>query len=330
MKVIIRADGGNNIGMGHIMRTLSIAKGLKKYFDIEYVCKMEYLDGINKVQASGFTVNLVKEGNVVKALSQIKGDILITDSYDVTDSYFEETRKMFCKTIYIDDLCIYDFKNVDMVINQNINAEDLNYNLNGGTKFLLGPSYAMLRKEFKNAYPKCIRKSISDIMITLGGGDAFRVTYKLLCYLKEKPYNFHVVIGPAFHKDYIEQLKVYEAYSNIKLYYNADMRALMEKCDICISAAGGTLYELCNLGVPSFSIITAENQHKVAEKFHSLGIIENLGWYSEISAEMVINKLYNIDKDYSKRKNISRKLQSIVDGNGSDRIVGKILAMLSL
>ncbi|MCR5796546.1 MAG: hypothetical protein K6G63_01315 [Eubacterium sp.] len=40
----------------------------------------------------------------------------------------------------------------------------------------------------------------------------------------------------------------------------------MQKCDIAISAAGSTLYELCACGVPTITYTTADNQIK-AEKF---------------------------------------------------------------
>ena len=33
-KILIRADGGKEIGLGHVMRTLVLAKELSKYFDI--------------------------------------------------------------------------------------------------------------------------------------------------------------------------------------------------------------------------------------------------------------------------------------------------------
>ena len=44
-KILIRADGGKNIGLGHIMRTLVLAKELERECEVFYICKNsnEYL-----------------------------------------------------------------------------------------------------------------------------------------------------------------------------------------------------------------------------------------------------------------------------------------------
>lgn len=339
MRILIRTDGGPNIGMGHVMRTLTLAKELKKYFDVAFVCRTElqdktfnqngeFADGVHKIQVLGFKILFIRDDKVLEDLAELKADILITDSYDVTEDYFTETKKMFSKTIYIDDMCLYNFKNTDMIINQNINAEDLDYKLNAGTSYLLGCNYTILREEFRNSNVNYIKRKAREIMITFGGSDPFLLTLKTLYYLKDEPYNFHVVVGPAFNTEYINKLKSYEAYSNINFYYNANMRALMQKSDICISAAGSTLYELCSMGVPSISVIIAENQIKVAEKFDSMQIIKNLGWHNEINKEKIIGELGELSKSYGKRKEISLKARNLVDGEGTLRIVEKILDMV--
>ncbi|URZ00959.1 UDP-2,4-diacetamido-2,4,6-trideoxy-beta-L-altropyranose hydrolase [Clostridium felsineum] len=339
MRILIRADGGRDIGMGHIMRTLTLARELNKYFEVIYVCKTEegnkrnltngkYSKGIHKVLSSGFKVEMVHENDVLEDLKRIKGDMLITDSYDVDDMYFKVTSEVFHRTIYIDDMCSYDFKGLDMIINQNINASDLKYNETFDKTLLLGCNYVMLRDEFKNLEDKIIRRKARDVMITAGGADPFLLTLKLLYYLRDENYNFHVVVGASFDEAYIDKLKIYEKSKNLSFYYNADMCELMKKCDICISAAGSTLYELCSVGVPSLSITVAENQKKSAEKFDSLKIIKNLGWHNELNREKVLEEIHALSSDYNKRKNISLTAQAIIDGMGTQRIVEKILDMV--
>ncbi|PJI09861.1 UDP-2,4-diacetamido-2,4,6-trideoxy-beta-L-altropyranose hydrolase [Clostridium sp. CT7] len=337
MKILIRADGGGNIGMGHIMRTLALAKELKKHFDISYVCKTsgknvedktygKYFKGINKVLSSGFNIELVRENRLFHDLGDLTGDVLITDSYDVNDKYFSLVGDMFNKSIYIDDMCLHNFNDVDMIINQNINAEDLNYGTNA--KLLLGCKYAMVRNEFKNVTAKNIKGNVYDIMITMGGTDPFFITLKLLDYLKNEHYKFHVVIGKYFDDSYIEKLKSYKNLGNIKFYYNADMCSLMKNADICISAAGSTLYELCAVGVPSLSIIMAKNQIEVAKRFDSLKIIRNVGWYNKLSKQKILAEINNLSFDYDMRRQVSIKSQKLVDGKGTFRITKEIMSIV--
>lgn len=51
----------------------------------------------------------------------------------------------------------------------------------------------------------------------------------------------------------------------------------MQKCDIAISAAGSTLYELCATGIPAITYTLADNQLIAAEQFDKQGIMLSAG-----------------------------------------------------
>ncbi|EHJ01493.1 pseudaminic acid biosynthesis-associated protein PseG [Clostridium sp. DL-VIII] len=352
MKIAIRADGGNEIGMGHIMRTLVLAKELSKKNEVFYICRIEnkgechlnnsntdtykitsldemitfklddskYIQGIKKILSEGFEVILINEDNIIDELKLIETDLLITDSYFVNETYFEETKKIFKKTAYIDDINKYYF-NVDFLINQNSDAEDFDYKTKDYTKLILGTDYILLRDEFKNLPKKHIKEKACDIMITVGGADPDNITENILSYIGQLDYDFHVVIGPSFGDiPFAEKYKN----DNIKFYYNANMREIMQKCDIAISACGSTLYELSASGVPTLGLIIADNQNGIASKLNDLEIIKSLGWYDKIKKNDLINNLNNFSNNYKLRSALSEKASKLVDGKGAERIA-KIL-----
>lgn len=344
MKIAIHANGGRNIGFGHIMRTLVLAKELDKYKYIEvfYVCSMEeeyfkyisenfslditskYIKGIEKITNEGFKIKFIRENKVLQDLKNIKADIIITDTYNVDEGYFNTIKKFFIKTIYIDDVNLHYF-NVDMLINQNIGAEKLLYRVNENTKLLLGAKYAMIREEFRNTDKDIIRENPINIMITIGAADPQHITGEILSYIKELNYNFHVVVGPAF--DYIDELKNFEN-KNIKLYFDANMSELMKKCDIAISACGSTLYELFSCKVSTIGIVIADNQERIANKLNDMSIIKNIGWYDKISKEDLINTIESLVYNKRLRETMIKKAHNIIDGNGVKRVVDEILKMM--
>ena len=324
MKIAIRADGGSKIGMGHIMRTLVLAKELAKTNDVFYICRVDvpisdiYKPGIDKIKKEGFSVITINKNNVLEEVNKIEADMLITDSYDVDENYFNETKKMFEYTAYIDDMNLHYF-NVDFLINQNINAEDLNYRANDNTKLLLGSKYTMLREEFRNAPKKVIKENVENILITVGGADPNNVTEKILSYIKDLNYKLYVVVGPSFNT--INELRKYEEENkNIKLHINANMYQLMQNCDLAISACGSTLYELCSLGVPTIGVIIADNQIEIGNKLHSLGIINNLGWYEHINKGKFLYELDKLIYHMNVRKKMSDLGRNLIDGKGVARV----------
>ncbi len=211
MKIAIRADGGSEIGMGHIMRTLVLAKELAKTNDVFYICKVDvplsskYKQGIDKVKAEGFDIVTINENNILSELKNISSDCLITDSYDVNEQYFNLTKDMFKITGYIDDMNLYYF-NVDFIINQNIGAEEYSYEVNKDTKLFLGTNYTMLRKEFRKNFNKNLKKEVQNVMITVGGGDPDGITNTICDYVKDLELKFHIVIGSSFKEENIEKL----------------------------------------------------------------------------------------------------------------------------
>lgn len=324
MKIAIRADGGSKIGMGHIMRTLVLAKELAKTNDVFYICRYEeeFLSGVNKIREEGFHSITIKSEGLIDNLIKINADMLITDSYDVNENYFNETKKIFKYTGYIDDMNLYYF-NVDFLINQNINAKDLKYKINDNTKLFLGAKYVMLREEFRNVYIKNIKKEVEDILITVGGSDPNNLTREILSCVKDLQYKFHVVIGPSFN--YIDEFEDYEdKLDNVKLYFHANMKNLMEECDIAISACGSTLYELSALGVPTIGVIVADNQINIAKSMEEKELILNLGNSQDLTKERLIYKLNELINNYELRKIMSKKQQKFIDKHGVLKLANEI------
>lgn len=331
-KIAIRADGGSKLGMGHIMRTLVLARELAKTNEVFYVCKWDeknhntYKPGIDKIIEEGYQVIVIDEEVFFEKLSGIEADCLITDSYNVDEEYFDITKSLFYKTGYIDDMNLYKF-NVDFIINQNINAEYLKYNVNQDAVLMLGPQYTMIREEFKNIKKRKISYKVENILITLGGSDINDITYKLLEYIVDLDYKFHVVIGNGFlNKDKIIEFS--RGIDNIKLYFNPRMSDLMEYCDIAISACGSTLYELCISNVPVIGIIVAENQKSIADYMGKKEMIINLGDYKTLSRNDLVSNVENLCNDSELRNRLKRN-GHIINKHGVVNIAERINKLLN-
>lgn len=329
-KILVRADGGKYIGLGHIMRTLVLAKELKKYYEIAYICKdeKEYLAGVEAVEKEGFFVYKVSEINLVADIKNIQinsnAHTIITDSYDINENYFDEMKRIFKVSGYISDgnTCRL---NVDFVINQNINANEISYEVNNTTRLFLGTEYCLLREEFRQNINRKIRDKVNNILVTVGGSDKDYNTLKLVKVLKSYDINVHIVIGSAFDENLIRKLE-YEAerIGKIQLYKNAKMAELMEACDIVISSCGSTLYEICAMQVPAIGIVVADNQKDICKSFDEKELIlgtDNLIYNNLDKLIKVIDKLIT-NKDL--RVNLSTKQKHLVNEYGAEVLANHI------
>lgn len=194
MKIGLLCDGGNKIGLGHIMRTMVIANKLLNYGEVFYITtnNKEY-DGGRKVIAENNFKYIYDNDNY-------NVDILIVDRYNITSSYLTSLRKYCKKLVYIDDMNELDFYDVDIIINRNIGAEKLYYNTANNCKLLLGTKYCILRENFINSDPIKINNEVKNILITFGGSDPTNTTPLILEYLKDVNCKLMTVIGSSFFK----------------------------------------------------------------------------------------------------------------------------------
>ncbi|NRT73681.1 UDP-2,4-diacetamido-2,4,6-trideoxy-beta-L-altropyranose hydrolase [Clostridium beijerinckii] len=356
MKIFIRADGGISIGLGHVMRMLVLAKELKKNNEVIFLCKSAKTDkenvnytinateqyknkfkaGIDKIKENGFEVYEIDENNVIQNIIDLqknsKADLLITDSYDVNEEYFNKLKLHFNLTGYIDDVN-KSAMNVDFIINQNINAEDLNYehNINKDTKLFLGTKYCMLREEFRKHYKrKQVKAKAVDTLLTLGGMDKDYNTIKILNYIATCNTNIHVVIGSAFDDKLTEQIyRTSKSFLNIKVYENANMSDLMKRCDLAISACGSTLYELCAMNVPIIGVILADNQEMVAKKMKEKSLLAEIYYINELEKINLKERLNEILDDEELRNDIINNQCESVNVNGVVSLASEINMMES-
>ena len=228
----------------------------------------------------------------------------------------------------IHDFVPYPFPS-DIVVNGNIYAPELNYqSTSEGTEFLLGSKYTLLRQEFQNISRSSISKNVNLMLITVGGSDKLNLTPKIIAIIDRLECDLHldVVVGPGFNN--IAQIIsiTKEIDIEVALHFNVSkMSELMMNSDLAISAGGSTLYELAATGTPAITLLQADNQIKVAEAMDREGVVINLGFGDLVSEEEVkktINKLIN---DFSLRKRMSDKGQSLVDGQGASRVAQFIL-----
>lgn len=296
--VALRVDGGKDIGMGHIMRSMALANDLKKDGEILrdfYITKNEP-SAVKKLRENDFEVitidkDLSYEEEIEKVKKIIKKEEvnkLITDSYEIDQNYLIEMRKVVDKLVTVHDYAPFAFPS-HVVINGNAYAENLDYeSLYGDTEFRLGTDYLLLREEFRNLPEIEVRDRVQNILITVGGYDLRNLTPNIIealnsinfdemddQYIDKENLHIYVVIGPSF--DNLDQIVAEVKKSNLDISLNFNvkkMSKLMIKSDIAISSGGSTLYELAVTKTPALVLLQAENQVRVAEKLDGKNIVD--------------------------------------------------------
>jgi UDP-2,4-diacetamido-2,4,6-trideoxy-beta-L-altropyranose hydrolase len=288
-----------------------------------------------RLRSEGFSIRFIgappgSEGDATETAgtaASIQAGWVVVDGYVFGGEYQKILKEQGCRVLFIDDYGHAEHYSADIVLNQNLSArEEMYIHRDPGTRLLLGPRYALIRREFgeKRRPVREIGEKVGRLLVSLGGSDPENVTLtviRALEHLGQSAPHALVVVGEAnLHRDDIEAaLKVVPDHTCI--CGGDDMAALMATADAAISGAGSTTGELLFMGVPFLALILAENQAEVAQALGSRGLAWNLGearCLSPGNLAMVLRKFLSSPKI---RAELSDKGRNVVDGFGTARIV---------
>lgn len=341
--IIFRADGNPQIGAGHIMRCLSIANKAKDIGEnCLFIISSDHFQNVIKDNGHKI-VNLksdysrMEPGEILPALDAYEPSAVFVDSYFVTEKYLSDLhakcRKNKSALVYVDDRCTSPYS-CDFLLNYNVFARRDDYEklYSGDVKpiFLLGSSYAPLRKEFHDNDSRIVLLKAENIFVSTGGADSEHLTVDIVEKATEATkFAFHFVVG-MMNPDRIKIMEMADECKNIIVHENVKrMDTLMQSCDVAISAAGSTLYELCATQTPTITYVLADNQIPAAEEFDVRGIMKNCGDIRVLGNKELASKLVedavSLADNYEERKRISILMRAVVDGNGAGRILEQVL-----
>ncbi len=339
--IYIRTDSNPYIGMGHIMRCLSVADSLTAAGqDVTFILSDESADFL--VRERGYKTSILRT-DYTKMEEEIEfwppeqPDFIIVDSYFVTRNYLSDLKKRIGENgrlVYIDDLTAFPYP-ADILINYNAygantDYEDLYKNSDVHMpRLLLGSVYVPLRTMFRGIPKKKQRRVVKEVLFSTGGADGQHLSLRFLRYLQSDPssFHFHILVG-NMNIDKEEIGKLAANMDSVMLHENvADMRGLITSMDLAVCAAGSTLYEICACGVPLITYILADNQILGAEAFEGASLAVNCGdLRSEpFPGEKILAEISKLAEDYEKRVETGERMQKMIDGYGADRMANELL-----
>lgn len=343
--VLFRFDAGPEIGGGHAMRcaTLEAAFRAAGWRALRLVSQ-ETADHLH-LESEDPTVVILDaddgagEADAVAAQG-ICGDLLVVDHYGRDRSFETPARRFAKKILVIDDLAdrIHD---CDWLLDATPGrtVEDYQGKVPQTAALLLGPKYALIRRQFRQfRVPAAEKRAATStntptrILISCGLIDSANATELALAALAQAKLDadVDVVLGPnAAHLKAIER-RAQQADDRISLHVDsAHISALMTNADLCIGAGGTTTWERCCVGLPSLVIGVADNQRPNAAALGKAAVAEVAGWIGALSEQALSETITRLWNDRARRQEMAEKGMTLVDGRGAERVVLATLAPAS-
>jgi UDP-2,4-diacetamido-2,4,6-trideoxy-beta-L-altropyranose hydrolase len=253
---------------------------------------------------------------------------VVVDGYQFTAEYQMALKSAGLKILFLDDFGHARHYSADVVLNQNAGADERPYqNRESYTQLLLGPGYAMLRREFLawQRWKRAIPKVGSRILVAMGGSDPANITALVLPALQlitTPGLEATVVVGGSNpHADSLKE-QARDSKVKIRILTNVDdMPGLMAWADVALSAAGSICWEMCAMGLPALLLVTADNQRRAADALTRLGAAQLLAPAADGLDKSVATAMQRLLESSQQRECFSLKGRELVDARGAAKVV---------
>lgn len=249
MNVAFRVDASFDIGIGHVMRCLTLADALREHgANCHFICRDHPGHLLDHIRQRGFSVHALScckpverpkdesgasqpahahwlgcdwttdANQTGELLSKPQPDWLVVDHYALDTQWEQALKGHYKKLLVIDDLADRPHA-CDVLLDQNLGREAKDYAVlvPNHCTVLVGPHYALLRPEFAALREYSLRRrevpALKRILITMGGVDQPNATGKVLEALRDcalpADCRFTVVMGAQ--APWLEQVRTLAA-----------------------------------------------------------------------------------------------------------------------
>src|SRR5689334_24006081 len=190
--VLVRADASIAMGTGHVMRCLALAQAWQDLGGRVVFAMTEVTPSVQArlrsedaslIQFSGTAGTLDDARQTVDSASKYQAKWVVVDGYQFGTDYQRALADSGLKSLFVDDNGHCDYYSANVVLNQNVYADEAAYVKRAThTKLLLGLRYAMLRREYSNmqAWQRFVPEVARKVLITMGGSDPMNLSVRIL------------------------------------------------------------------------------------------------------------------------------------------------------
>jgi len=287
-RLVLRADGNSQIGLGHVMRLLALAELLRPDFaEVVFLIQAPDAALTALLQDAGIVLAELPAAPVAQEPASIlprllrPTDVLVLDGYQFDFEYQTAVRPLVGHLACLDDLHAFPFA-ADLIINPAGGITPADYNLRQPeTRLLAGPYYAPLRRNFlltPSLSAQSSNQKPETILLCLGGADPRQLTRATVAALLALPAvaHVHAVVGSAYAA--WDELHTWAAAQGPRLTLHralpADqLAALMRRCGAAVLSPSTISYEYCAAGGGLLlTLPTADNQHDLDHFLRAAGL----------------------------------------------------------
>jgi UDP-2,4-diacetamido-2,4,6-trideoxy-beta-L-altropyranose hydrolase len=285
-RILVFPDYGPRIGGGHVMRCLTLARALMaKGCAVAFAANPAAQGVLDAFGPRDLTVYPLSDDLAEAAqhaadwADAFKADWVVLDHYRLSPEQ-EAELKGPRRLAVLDDLADRP-RPADLVINPGYGLAPRDYLglAPDHARVLVGPQFALVRPEFVAHRDQALERRrqgghLKHVLIALGMTDVEGITAKVVRALEPHLEGLVLDVVLAETAPSLATLRE-QAKTDCALRLHVDSHAmadLMSQADIAVGAGGGSVWERATLGLPTVTVVLADNQRRMAQSMANVGL----------------------------------------------------------
>lgn len=348
MRVVFRVDASQHIGSGHVMRCLVLAEALRDNgYSVLFATRAQVADFNGFILSKGFSViNLMQpcywltptssaDYTAWLQVSEIEdsqdfiykvanADLVIVDHYGINVKWHKQVKQhLSCTLMVIDDL-VREHE-ADIVLDQTLNRDALEYTKFRDCLALTGTDYALLKPGYRFSQKALLHSAPPEqhtILISMGGIDLPNASLSVLVALQHLVEKIPTTVLLCKRSPNYEKVKAFVNTNNDwvnHVDFVDNMPEFMAKYSIMVGAPGSTSWERACLGIPSIIVPIAENQQTIALQLESANAVKVVE-LENIKSDLIAS----LEEILSQWQSYRARNFALCDGLGCDRALKQL------
>lgn len=329
MKILFIFKGSTEIGLGHVIRSTTLARNVIKT-NPSYDVKLALL-GDGSLKKIFFDIDyesyLLKDD--LSCPPQDSWDVVFIDMIDISLEMFSFLRKNSRLIVSLSPV-FNRMNDVDILFTRTsyhgIDESASKVKIYAGLEYSIISDACL--KIGAGTYEEILGKPTLSVAVSMGGGDAANKTLGILQEIKKcrVPTTFWVMLGEGYQFSYdhlVGEIARDTHHEIILARTNRSMWQILKNCALVILPGGITTYEAAYAGLPSVNLFSNFDQVYLVKELEEKGVCLSLGVLSEPYNGKINNTIESL---YHNKKNLMQmhiNSKDLIDGKASERILEK-------
>jgi spore coat polysaccharide biosynthesis predicted glycosyltransferase SpsG len=345
LKLTLRCDAGEAIGMGHVKRCLGLATWLRIKPTFALLDTPRSVG--EEIKSAGYeTINLNGTGSEqAQQLKRLGADAIV---FDIANPHWRRHPELHAG--HVKAICdlgiptafIDGFKS-DAVLDSDLASRitlcarpypEAAPELRG--RWLTGIDYFIVSQDLLEgasdalSLPECAQR----LLVTTGGSDVGALSPRIIQEVNAEDgpvFDVRLIVGPLMPDRVRADILVAVANSRHTIQViegRKDLGADMRWCEMAISTTGLTKYELALNGVPMI-LVSPNAEHDMNQgHFRDFGAALDLGIADRLVFGAIGKACRSLSLDADRRGEMARRGRAIVDGKGAVRLLKEIKGLI--